>query len=101
MTWKDDPKGIKADHWLDLRGDAIDENRSDEHWAHAAVKWDGCIHYSMAGQTPYSDEYGLHGSTKRDEDDEYIHICSLSRFIKKLQELEKKAKEHFGEDWDT
>lgn len=57
------------DHWLELQDGDYK----------ASVKWDGCIHFSDEG--------------------EYIHICDLEDFIKRLEELRDLAKTHFGPKW--
>lgn len=53
-----------------------------------AARFDGCVHI----------EHYFNGSSSI-EDRDYLHICDLHGFIETLQEVERKAKEHFGKDW--
>lgn len=50
------------------------------------IRAEGCVHI-----TSYSN------GTKDEENRSYIHICELDDFIKTLQDIQLKAKEHFGE----
>lgn len=102
MTWKNRPNGHNTDAWLDIMWQEESDD-GDDHWTQASVKFDGCIHFSQAGNVPFGKDYGYHGDSKeRDKSacDGYFHICDLDDMIKKLQELKKKAVEHFGEGWE-
>lgn len=66
------------------------------HWYEVTVKWDGCIHFNKAGNSPFSEYYGFSSDIKRENEcDDYIHICDLERHILLLTELLKEAKEYF------
>ncbi len=98
-NWKDKPNGTKESHWIDLiYQDGHEED--DNHWMAASVKWDGCIHLSTAGNVPFCKEYG-DANGKRDEAacDDYIHICNIDDYIKKLLQLKDAAVKHFGDKW--
>ena len=71
-------------HNLTIVNDCKDERYS--------IRWDGCVHIEHWSN---GDKYTNIDSPNRD----YLHICDLHEFIEELQELEKKAKEHFGEEW--
>ena len=93
--WVEDPNGISENHWIDL---IYKQEEEDElsHWAHACVKWDGCIHFDKASNVPFSKEYGFHnGNRNKEACDDYIHICDIDDFIKMLEALKQKAIEHF------
>lgn len=81
-------KGTKEDHWIDLYW-----FEAGSPWAKAAVKWDGCVHFNSVANTPY-----VPGTPATELQCEgYIHICDIGDFIKQLEALRDKAKEHFGE----
>lgn len=99
--WIDKPRGTKEEHWIDLIW--VDNNDLTCWWNECSVKWDGCIHYSKAGNIPF--ELGLDSNSKNREEagacDDYIHICDIDDLINKLLELKKVAQAHFKdkEDW--
>lgn len=98
--WKNDPNGKIEKHWLDVVSADI-EDEEDYHWWHATVKWDGCIHLDHAGNFPFSKEDGLSNEKRATEAcDDYIHICDLDDYIKRLIALRDFAEKHFGEDWN-
>jgi len=71
------------DHWLEIE--------DPEGWYSAVVKWDGCIHFYRHHNEPIPNT---------DESDiDYIHICGVNDFIKRLQALKEEAIKHFGKDW--
>ena len=70
-------------HWLELEGWDDLNNEPDPSW-HAAVRWDECVHLNF--------ESGLM---------DYLHVCSVSELIARLEELRVHAREHFGAAWDT
>lgn len=80
--------GTKAPHWIDLYW-----FEHGEPWAKASVKWDGCIHLNNVSHYPY--EIGKPATETQLE--EYSHICDIDDYIKQLELLRDKAKEHFGE----
>lgn len=86
--WADDPKGSKCDGSIDL---IYCHYKDGQHYDHASVKFDGCIHLRRAYNAPFP---------KDDEDQDYIHICNIDEYIKQLVSLKEKAIEHFGEDWN-
>ena len=91
--WKINPNGTAESHWVDVMSEWEED---DSHWWHASIKWEGCIHLNHAGNSPFN-KYQPH--TKK-EDQDYFHICDLSAHIKKLQALEKFAKEYFKDrEW--
>lgn len=66
-------------------------------WNHRVIcKWDGCVDYST-----YSNGYGYDHECNDNCQccQDYIHICDLEKHIEEMQEILKKAKEHYGEDW--
>lgn len=94
--WIGDQNGILEDHVIELRGDVSGR----DYWLHARVKFDGCVHLHMAGNMPFSKEYGFHDQERREHAcDAYIHICDLDDFIERLIKLREVAKKHFGKDW--
>lgn len=101
--WKDKPGGTKEDHWIDL----IWTDNPDEStywWSECSVKWDGCIHYSIAGNIPF-EQYLDSNSNNREVKgacDDYFHICDIDDIINKLIELKKIAMNHFkdSEEWE-
>jgi len=71
-------------------------------WWEAFVRWDGCFNLHQAGNVPFSDEYGHSWGTcwngkERDPVacDDYIHICDLDDYIKRLQTLRDEAVKYF------
>jgi hypothetical protein len=90
--WIVDPKGTCEDHWVDLM--YVDEETGC--WKYASVKWDGCIHFSQAGNVPYGEEFGT-PNTERNEAscDDGMHICDIDELIDVLQSLKIKAQKHF------
>jgi hypothetical protein len=99
-NWVLDPNGKAEDAWVDVICDFYQDGKC---WTRASIKWDGCIHFHIAGNVPFSKDDGSVGSSFRDKAacDDYIHICNLKSFIEKLQKLEKFAKEYFRteEEW--
>ena len=86
--WIKDPNGNASEGWLDL----IYQHYPDgQHWLHAGVKFDGCIHLRKAYNSPFP---------KDDEDQDCIHICDIDEMIKYLIMLKEAAKKHFGEAWE-
>lgn len=78
----------------------IDKQDTDEYvlrlhdpndWYKTVVKRDGCVDFMQSFNNPLS--------SARSQDIDYIHICNLDDFIKRLQEIQKKAVAHFGEHW--
>jgi len=45
-----------------------------------SVKWDGCVNLTYHG--------------------DYVHICDLDNYIKQLTEIQEKAIEYFGKEWN-
>ena len=70
-------------YWLELA--------DPEGWWTAVVKWDGCIHLNHYYNTPFSDT-----DRKKEDGEDYTHICDLDDYIERLQELKAHALEHFG-----
>lgn len=85
--WIDDPKGDKGEGWIDL---IYQSYKDGSHWVNAGVKFDGCVHFRKAYNSPFP---------KEDEDQDYIHICDIDEMIKQLTLLKEAASKHFGEDW--
>jgi hypothetical protein len=85
LNWKVNKDKTK-DHWLEVE--------DPEGWWSAVVKWDGCIHLNRYYNIPKNEPERI------DSDVDYLHICDLDEFIKDMQDLREKAKEHFGEDWN-
>lgn len=77
-----DPKTIKSCLFLHDSGNEI--------WWRCSVKWDGCVNLTV-----YFCEPEGHEDTQEDS----MHVCDLSEFIARLQAIEKKAKEHYGDNW--
>lgn len=65
-----------------------------KHWVWADVRFDGCIHYQKAYNSPFPK---ILEEDKEDQD--YMHICDIDKLIKQLTELKEAAKKYFGEDW--
>ena len=84
--WKIDPAGTINEAWIDL---IYQYYSSGQHWVKASVRFDGCIHFRKAYNTPFPD----------DEDQDYIHICDIDEMIKQLTLLKEKGIEHFGQGW--
>jgi len=98
--WKEDPNGKKEDYWIDLIYQE-DWEEGDNHYWHATVKSDGCIHLDHAGNEPFN-KFQNAGSANRPENsaDDYIHICNIDEVIDKLTKLKEAAIKHFGENWN-
>ncbi len=93
--WEIDPNGSSKEYYANF---VCDIDKEGYFWAAATVKWDGCIHFNKAGNVPFSEEYGSPTSNKpRDSAacDDYIHICNLDDFIRKLLALRKTCKKYF------
>ena len=86
--WVDDPKGHKSDAWIDL---IYQHYKDGSHWVHAAVKFDGCIHYRKSYNNPLPND---------EEEQDYLHICDIDEMIKLLTSLKAAAIKHFGVDWN-
>lgn len=69
--------------------------RDPEDWYEACVKWDGCVNFYQAYNEPLPEKI----TTLDTSDISYIHICNLEDHIKRLQDIHKKALEHFGQNW--
>lgn len=67
--------------------------RDPENWYEAGVKWDGCVNFYQGMNERLPEQI------VNLDDMQYIHICDLEVHIKRLQEIHKKALEHFGQDW--
>ena len=66
-----------------------------EDWYKADVRWDGCVHFYQASNKPMSEQ----AFNLNNPDISYLHICYIDDLIKRLQDIQTKAKEHFGQDW--
>jgi hypothetical protein len=101
--WINKPNGTNEESWIDLIWiDNIKDNDLSYWWAECSVKWDGCIHFSTAGNIPFSE--GLDSNSKKREEtsacDDYIHICDIDNMIDKLVKLKEFAMKHFtNEEW--
>ena len=67
--------------------------REPDDWYEAYVKWDGCVNFYQAYNNPLPEKI------ENLDDIGYLHICDLEAHIKRLQDIHKKALEHFGQDW--
>jgi hypothetical protein len=95
IKWSKYPFGNATDAYIDL---AYDVNEEGDYWMHASPKWDGCIHLYQASNVPFSEEFGTPISNKQRDEvscDDYIHICDLDDYIKKLLKLRKFCKNYF------
>jgi hypothetical protein len=96
--WQIDPDGIAEEHWVDLMYKPAATERDEWFcWKYASVKWDGCIHFSQAGNVPFEKYYGTAKSAKRHEAacDDDIHICDIDEMIEALVSLKAFAMEYF------
>ena len=96
MTWVLHDASSGGKYWANFRD--IDDELGC--WYEASVRWDGCIHFSQAGNVPFDDEHGR-ADGKRDAQacDDYIHICDIDTLIARLQALKAAALQHFEGDW--
>lgn len=85
--WKIDAAKTQ-DHWLEV----VDP----EGWWKASVKWDGCIHFTRYFNIPYED--GQDRTKDEQATEDYIHICDLDDYIRRLQALRFMADKHFKKD---
>jgi hypothetical protein len=96
--WELDPDGTSDDSWLELKSDCGNK----QHWWHASVRSDGCIHFKEAVNVPYGLPFGDSsgkGDRPAEAHDQYMHICDLEELIYRLIALLAAAREHFGKDW--
>lgn len=70
--------------------------RDPKDWYEVRVKWDGCVDFYQAYNTPLPEKI----TTLDTSDISYIHICHLEYHIKRLQDVHKRAIEHFGKNWE-
>ncbi|SRR5579872_4302459 len=88
QEWIEDPKGVKSESYIDL---IFNHYADGQHWLHAGLRFDGCVHFTRAYNSPFPKE--------NDDDQDYIHICDIDEMIKQLTLLKQAALKHFGEDW--
>lgn len=84
--WTKDPNSIESQGWIDL---IYQYYKDGQHWFHAGVKFDGCVHLRKAYNSPFP---------KEDSDQDYTHICDIDEMIKMLTLLKEAAKKHFDNE---
>lgn len=87
-------KAKTESHWLELTGN-LEGCDPAEAWRRVSVKWDGCIHFNALANVPEN----CRTSKEDGHADCYIHICDIDEMIADLQEIKRRAQEHFGPQW--
>lgn len=85
--WKINEEETEDGHWLELE--------DPDGWYKAIVKWDGCVHFNRLHNVP------LPETGEGPQLVDYIHYCDIDEEIKRLEALRDKAREFFGDDWNT
>lgn len=95
--WKVQPNTTET--WLALASEdcPVSDEAVPGSWWKADIRWDGCIHFSHAGNAPFHPLYENREAAHACDD--YIHICDLDEMIARLQALKVAAQDHFGKDW--
>lgn len=86
--WINAPNEQQSESWINL---IYKYYPNGQHWIHAGVKFDGCVHLRKAYNLPFP---------KNDDDQDYIHICDIDEMIKILTLLKEAAIKRFGEEWN-
>ena len=91
ITWKlDTERGNSNEYYAFLIAE-------DGGWYRASVKFDGCMEFERAFNTPFPLQKGDDARELVDR----IHICDIDETIALLQSLKVAAAKHFGEWWPT